>query len=157
MKLCELLVVYSTRLSKQQTMLTYSLYCVHQGQLSEARSAQKSDPQMEAENATLKELVARLQFELEKEKRAVADLESISQGSSGQRAAEIQLLKEALEAKERELVQSQHLLHKKDLEIQEKLDEMAASAAGRKSNARLESVGNVQDQEIISMLNVENK
>jgi len=34
---------------------------------------------------------------------------------------------------------------------------MAASAAGRKSNARLESVGNVQDQEIISMLNVENK
>jgi hypothetical protein len=112
---------------------------------------------MEAENATLKELVARLQFELEKEKRAVADLESISQGSSGQRAAEIQLLKEALEAKERELVQSQHLLHKKDLEIQEKLDEMAASAAGRKSNARLESVGNVQDQEIISMLNVENK
>jgi hypothetical protein len=149
--------VYSTRLSKQQTMLTYSLYCVHQGQLSEARSAQKSDPQMEAENATLKELVARLQFELEKEKRAVADLESISQGSSGQRAAEIQLLKEALEAKERELVQSQHLLHKKDLEIQEKLDEMAASAAGRKSNARLESVGNVQDQEIISMLNVENK
>ena len=138
-------------------MLTYSLFCVHQGQLSEARSIQASDPQMEAENATLKEQLARLQSELEKEKRVVADLGSMSQGLSGQRDAEIQLLKEALEAKERELVQSQHLLHKKDLEIQEKLDEMAASAAGRKSNARLESVGNVQDQEIISMLNVENK
>ena len=144
----------STRLSKQQTMLTYSLFCVHQGQLSEARSIQASDPQMEAENATLKEQLARLQSELEKEKRVVADLGSMSQGLSGQRDAEIQLLKEALEAKERELVQNQHLLYQKDLELQEKLDEIAA---GAKSNARLGSVGNVQDQETISKLNVENK
>lgn len=128
-------------------MLTYLLYCMHQGQLSEARSAQASDPQMEAENATLKEQVARLQFELEKEKRAVADLESISQGLSGQRDAEIQLLKEALIAKDRELYQQ-------GLELQEKLNEIAARG---KSNARLGSVGNVEDQETISKLNVENK
>lgn len=130
------------------------LNCLRQGQLSQAKAAQTSNPQMEAENAGLKGEILQLREALEKEKRSVADLASSSQGSSGQLAAEIKLLKESLENKERELQESQELLSKKDLELQDKLNEMAAKAAEATSDGN-QNEANLRRE--IDKLTTENK
>jgi Fe2+ transport system protein B len=109
---------------------------------------------MEAENAGLKGEILQLREALEKEKRSVADLASSSQGSSGQLAAEIKLLKESLENKERELQESQELLSKKDLELQDKLNEMAAKAAEATSDGN-QNEANLRRE--IDKLTTENK
>ena len=70
---------------------------------SQQSSAQKSS-QIEAENAQLKVQMVQLQNELEKAKRAAAEISSSVQGSATQLAAENEALKDSLELKEKEQI-----------------------------------------------------